>query len=68
MSPSRGVPPPHLAVPNALRPRLRGNTNAGVNQLQAFQNKVDPMRPSGRISSATAQTLKDAAQRIINQA
>jgi probable HAF family extracellular repeat protein len=45
----------------------RGNTTAGINQLRAFQNKVDAMLGSGRISAVTAQTLKDAAQRIINQ-
>ena len=53
-----------LAASAAL---ARGNTTSGTNQLQAFQNKVDAMLQSGRISADTAQALKDAAQRIINQ-
>ncbi len=43
----------------------RGNQTAGVNQLQAFQNKV--LAQAGKkIDQATANALIAAAQRIID--
>jgi len=45
----------------------KGNTTAGANQLKAFQNKVKA-QSGKKISTATANALIAAAQKIINAA
>jgi hypothetical protein len=42
--------------------RQRGDTGAACNQLNAFVNEVDADQKSGRISSADAATMTDAAR------
>ncbi|HEY0997766.1 MAG TPA: hypothetical protein VGD77_17385 [Gemmatimonadaceae bacterium] len=50
---------------NAVQAFARGSTQAGVNQLGAFINRVDAMERSRRISSSTAAALVAAARKAI---
>jgi hypothetical protein len=48
----------------AAQSLARGNESAAVGQLGAFDNKVEAMVRSGRLSSAQAETLKTYSARI----
>ena len=43
----------------------RGSRDAAVNQMQAFQNQVQAMLNSGRLTAAQAEALRDYANRVI---
>jgi len=52
-------------VTDAMNFFAAGNTNAGVNKMNAFINKVNDFKRAGKLTAAQAQTLIDAAQWII---
>ena len=54
-----------VSLDAALRSLEKGNAAPAGNQLEAFINKVEALRGSGRISAATAQALIDYASRAI---
>jgi hypothetical protein len=51
---------------NAANSFNDGNNNAGVNQIDAFKQQVSAFLHSGKLTSAQAQSLIDAADEIID--
>jgi hypothetical protein len=52
-------------VSDAMNRFAAGNVSGGVNKLNAFINKVNDFRRSGRLTDAQADDLINAAQAII---
>lgn len=50
----------------ALKQLANGNGTAAANQLGAFENELQAMAQSGRVSQADAAPLLAYAQRVIN--
>jgi hypothetical protein len=50
----------------AIQQLDRGNTNAAINQLQAFINQVEALARSGRLTQAQSQPLINVANMLIN--